>query len=248
MDELPSKAKHILTLAKGAQPKAEPGARERVRVRVDAALAGAAITTHSEDAARALGKLGRGKTFLTSSKVMLASSVLLLGGGAMLLGTRTPKATPDERPTPAEVASAEVRAYTEPRSQAVVAAPEPSEAAPRDEPPVSALATAQTQAGALAKQGGDRRFALAAEMSLLSEATDALAKRDAAHARALLIEHRKRFHNAQLREERAGLWVLVRCLEEPAAALDEAATFVRKSPTSLLAMRVKRACGLDDGT
>src|SRR5690242_6366288 len=102
MDELPSEAKSILTLARGAQPKADPGARERVRTRIDAALAGAVIATHGESVARALGKLAGGKP-LINGKVMLASAVLLIGGSSVFWAEHAFEVAPREVETSAEI-------------------------------------------------------------------------------------------------------------------------------------------------
>jgi hypothetical protein len=85
-------------------------------------------------------------------------------------------------------------------------------------------------------------------MALLSQAADALENKDVGKARTALNAHRQRFSRPQLREERDGLSVLARCLERPDSAQGEALSFVQKSPASILATRIKQACGLSDGT
>lgn len=242
MDELPREAKSVLALAKSAQPSPKQGARERVRVRVDAAVAAAALTK-SGNAGGSLGELGKSKSLLTTTKVMLASTALFIVTGGAWLATRAPVATRSEQPQATEVAAT---------AQGGTAAQARRTSAPASTPPspisststLTATATATKHASSPSTQ--EPSPSLAAEMSLLSQAADALNNQDTSKARVLLSEHKKRFRHPQLREERDGLSLLTHCLERPDAAQGEARSFVHKNPAMMLAARIKQACGLHD--
>jgi hypothetical protein len=254
MDELPSEAKRVLALAKRAQPGPEDGARERVRQRIEVAVVAAALA-EGELASGGLGKLGSGRRFLTSSKVMLASTALFIGVGGALLRGRAPVASPPQSPATVELAAAPSQAATaHDEARHALRAREPArfDQASDEVPAPAALQEIHTPhaQGARARPAnagaGEPSFALAAEMSLLSQAADALAEQDTSRARLALNEHQKRFRHPQLREEREGLSVLTRCMERPDGAQGEARSFVHKSPSSILAARIKQACRLSD--
>lgn len=237
MDELPREAKNMLALAKSAQPRPEPGARERVRSRVDAAVAAAALT-ESGSADEALSKLGTSKGLLTNTKVMLASAALFVAAGGVLLATRAPVAPRTER---AEVGEVEVLAVPQARKAEEEVGTSPS--------PSTSMSTS-TSTKHVSATPTLHEPSLADEMALLSQASDALNQRDTSRARLLLSEHKKRFRHPQLREERDGLSLLTHCLERPDAVRSEARSFVQRNPAMMLAARIKQACGLPehDGT
>jgi hypothetical protein len=245
MDELPSEAKRVLELAKGAQEGADLATRRQVRARVEAAVAAAGLAQGGHSSTASGKELGRARSFLTTTKVMIASGALLFGAGTALWGTSRQVASHSEAPAAEEAAPA-------PPTSKAPEATEFAQPAALDVTETTATASASREARKtrtpVGTGEGTQGHALAAEMSLLSQAADALANRDLGKARTVLSEHRQRFARPQLREEREGLLVLARCMERPEGAYSDALSFVRKSPASMLAARIKQACGLRDGT
>jgi hypothetical protein len=85
---------------------------------------------------------------------------------------------------------------------------------------------------------------LPAEMALIQSANDAVRQGHYDRALHLLDTHNARFANGILREERRGLRVLALCgLGQTASGLRERARFLRDSPRSVLADKVRSACG-----
>ena len=85
------------------------------------------------------------------------------------------------------------------------------------------------------------------ELSLLMAASDALETREAERALVLLAQHRERFPDSALEQERAGLGLVARCLragDQDARLGQEASTFLRRFPGAVLTARIRRACGL----
>jgi hypothetical protein len=174
--------------------------------------------------------------------------------GVSTLGATLMVASVKPRLPPARPAQ-EGRAQEQPGSR-----PVPVEAVPAtsQEPPNEALpdrsATLELKpeprAGgaprAAARAAGDAS-SLAQETTLLARAADLLNAGNAAAAKQLLEEHRRRFAHPLLREERDGLGVLARCIEQPARAQREARAFVARAPASLLVPRIDKACTLSGG-
>ena len=238
MDELPRDAQRILALARSAQPAPNARARQRVHEHVHAVLSAGALL-HSEQASRARGKFGASTGLFNGTKIMLASVALMIGTGATIISMREPPALvsnpppaapPQALPTPAEDVGQQP---IEP-----VGTARAGEAAPVQ------MAPARFANGGVAQP----QLSLAAELALLSQASDALINGDTSKAQHALAEHRRRFRNPQLREEREGLSVLVGCVERPHSAQSKAVAFVQKHPASVLATRIKRGCRLVDGS
>lgn len=88
----------------------------------------------------------------------------------------------------------------------------------------------------------ERDRALAAERMLLEQARTSLARQNPAEALAALNEHRQRFADGQLGEEREGLEVLARfAAGEVERAQAAAAEFKRRYPQSVLLRAIRRA-------
>jgi hypothetical protein len=189
---------------------------------------------------------------------MLASSALLFGAGAALWGAHARVASRPERPAAVEPALAAppptangaskqtesiVAAYVDVRSAKPVVPRRRTELLPAR---LAARSDATRASVESQREASDTGQALAAEMSLLSAAEEALARGDLGKARSALSEHQRRFAQPKLREERDGLGVLARCKEQPESAHKQALAFVHKSPSSMLTARIKEACGLND--
>lgn len=81
------------------------------------------------------------------------------------------------------------------------------------------------------------------ELRLLGEASKALREGRTEQARSVLSEHERRYSNTALAPERAGLDLLARCTDSPAAEVRRAALdFLRRSPNSPLAGNIRRKC------
>lgn len=243
MDELPSEAKSVLHLAKSAQVGVSSGTRTRVRARVEAAVAAGALSHSGRPPAAAGEPFAASKGFFTSTKVMLASGALLFGVGGALYGVHPGLALKSPSPVHAPAESVAKVALAKPAARAIT---DVTEAHSSVQP--SAAPDSRPAANMANKPAESSRHALAAEVSLLSQAAEALAVKDVERARSMLNEHRRRFARPQLREERDGLSLLARCIEREGRAQDDALAFVSQRPTSVLAGQIRRACGLQDGS
>lgn len=108
-------------------------------------------------------------------------------------------------------------------------------AAPADDVPV---------VPASAPDGEAQRGSVTAELALLAAAQRALRSGDAHEALALSQQHREQFARGALIEERAGIETLARCKlgQQPEAS---ARAFLARAPSSPLAARVRKECGLE---
>ena len=83
---------------------------------------------------------------------------------------------------------------------------------------------------------------LAQELSLLARAQRALREDDPRTALTIVQEHTARFPEGSLQEERSGIEALARCLLGESDA-DSVQAFLKRSPSSPLAARVRKECG-----
>jgi hypothetical protein len=81
------------------------------------------------------------------------------------------------------------------------------------------------------------------EVALLRHVEDAVGRRDTHEAHRLLAQHRARFPQPALLEERQGFSALVGCMEHGTGALLSSRAFVARYPNSVLTARVLAACG-----
>jgi hypothetical protein len=251
MDELPSDAKAMLELARDGHDPPDDGARARVRRRVALALAAPVVggALGGGKSATGAGAAAGGGTGIWGSwlgvKGWVAAALVVAGvGGATIIASNR-----SSGPRPVAPAA-------DAREQAPVAEAAQPAAGPRPQP--SAQISSAESAGAVPVATSGRRpghnargalragasMGLAQETELLSRAAQLLAQRDVAGARALLDEHRRSFRHPLLREEREGLLVLGRCVEDPSAAREQARLFLAHAPTSVLVARIASACAL----
>jgi hypothetical protein len=251
MDELPSDARAMLELARDGHDPPDDGARARVRQRLALALTVPALggVLGSGKSATGAGAAAGGAKGIWGSwlgvKGWVAAALVVAGlGGATIIASNRSGAP---RPA-APVADARAQALA-----AKVAQP-----APDPQPQPAAQASSAESAGVVPvatsgrRPGRNARGALRAgasmgltqETELLSRAAQLLAQRDVAGARALLDEHRRSFRQPLLREEREGLLVLGRCVEDPSAAREQARLFLARAPASVLVARIASACAL----
>jgi hypothetical protein len=110
----------------------------------------------------------------------------------------------------------------------------------------SAVETGTQQSGRagtkIASEPADESL-LKGELSLITEASQALDTGDAKAAMRALQTHRSRFGTGFLREEREALWVVALCeLGQTSKAVAARAQFDRSAPRSPLRVRIEKQC------
>lgn len=275
MDELPSKARELLALAREAhQPS--PEARDRVRRGVALALAasagaGAASAGTAAAASGTTGGVGAAKVGWlagTAGKLLVAGgTVVAIGAAGVALrhapvphdtGLRAAQAArpqvshvavPSAAPSPRAMADARdvlPPSAAEAVAPAATSAAEPAAViAPPAGKPVARVRPLRQPTHAVPAA---KPSALAAEMSLLAEASSALARGELVRARGLLQAHRAQFAHGQLGEERRGLETLAHCMTADTGAVTDARAYLRTAPDGVLAERIARACKLGNGS
>jgi hypothetical protein len=165
-----------------------------------------------------------------SGKVIALCAVLLASGAALGVYTRqspsapAPAASTTARPVPG--APAVSTFLPEPATAAPEATPSPP--APRPTPSAAA-------------SGGAR--SIQNELELIRAAQKNLHRGDASAALALLAEHARRYPAGALSEEREASRVFALCkLGNVAGARAQAERFLRRSPSSPFAERVRASC------
>ena len=255
MDELPSHAKAVLRRAHQHDECHDEDARRRVREGVARAVggsaAGAAVFARARVAAQPAAPITKGGPLLgVLGKLAVTATVVALVGSGIALRWPGVQA-PERRDT---------------RASAVASEPPVSESAPRSGSPSALAATAAEHrpsaqderagdAHAAAPQHAGRRSrgalvaarapapdTLDAEVRLLRRLEEAVTRRDTHEADRLLAQHRARFPQPVLLEERQGFSALVGCMEQRSGALGASRAFVTRYPNSVLTARVLRAC------
>ncbi|HEX2730855.1 MAG TPA: hypothetical protein VHM70_04590 [Polyangiaceae bacterium] len=114
--------------------------------------------------------------------------------------------------------------------------PEPASAARRTAHPGRAVVAS---AKPIVKDGS----ATLEDLRLLREASQALRQGDSARAQSLLNEHKERFPDSVVANERRGLGLLARCGSEPSASLRaEAERYLTQFPSSPVAESIRKQC------
>lgn len=252
MDELPQRAKAVLSLARDVHDPPDAAARERVRTKLAAALlvspASGAAAAHAAKVAQAATTKATYAGLFGSAKLWISGAVLVAAaGGAGLVAVSSSKqvnqpAHVSPAAAAAKVAPAEPTSRA-PRVEAVEASPERAPETPAPEV-VEASRNVRKATPRRVASAGSAHPSLAEERALLARAAEQLAAHDPDAALGLLSEHRKRFRQSQLSEEREGLRVLAHCLQHPAGTRAEARAFITRSPASVLVARIERACDL----
>jgi hypothetical protein len=216
MDELPSRARSVLSSARPYDECRDPSARARVLAGVLSATAVSSIgrTAAPERPAPSHGAwLGR-----LRSKALLSTGVLALVGTGVWLGHG---AAPEHARGPVHV---------------------PAVAVQGEEPEVAAAQPTEHLVAPLAPARREQRDTLDAELALLESADRALGAGTPERAQRLLRQHHARFPRSVLGVERAGLDVLVRCTVGAPGAVEAARAFVGDHAHSVVTRRVQRAC------
>lgn len=244
MSEYPPDVEQLLALAKDVHDPRDPDARQRVRQRVAATIAGgAAAAVASKALAHGVAKSGILSSLVT--KVTVASAVVITAG-TLTVSTVRQGETPKRRETTVQHARRDDSA--EP-AKAFAATEEVSEA----EAPLVAPATERAQTKPpkrvrrrRAKTKPKASDSLRPEMAMLKRASDALTRGEPAEAHAILTQYRALFPGATLREEHDGLRVVAACMMGHPRAKASARQFLARASASVLAARVSNACDLDD--
>jgi hypothetical protein len=235
MDELPKNAKKLIAEARGAHDPPR-GAQQRVWNRLEASDFGSGQALGTQGLGRgpkpALGK---------AAKVALTGGVIVaLGGAGYLLRGQMQSPHAGNAPSVIEAPRA---AQREP---APVVEDLPADAPVNTDRALShAPAVRSHRADRRPKSAGDGAGVLSGEVSLLSAASDALAHQDIARAGELLETYRVRYPRGQMREERAGLEILRRCLLDGREAEARAEDYLRSAPRGVLRGRIQHACKLE---
>jgi hypothetical protein len=245
MNELPSEAKRLLDLAKDAQRSVDPALRSRVRLRVDAALAGTLPLGSERAGAGFGGRAPAAGRHLVSPKFVVLSGVLLIGAGAILWASRREVSRADESAR-IELPAHAQRASSTPVPVGEVLTDAGAMVSINAEQKVQPAVDRAPQANAF-KAAPGLHGTLAAETTLLENASRALFAGDIEGARATLRVYRHRFRRPQLLLERDGLSVLADCMERSDNAQRDATAYIRQHPASVLVRRIQRVCGLGDG-
>lgn len=223
MDELPSRALAVLRLAQPLDECRDPAARARVHAAVLATVLPA--TAQAADAGPGVSAPVRLLSGLRA-KLLIASTVVAVVGASVALRRTQPPAAPAPAPTRSAAPSLA-------QPNVLASPPEAPTAAAAEAPPAKREAKPRRAATP------DR---LDAELSLLREVDQAVTRGDAPLATRLLAQHRARFPDSVLAVERAGLVVLVKCLEDAPDAARAARAFLAQNPRSVIAPRIERAC------
>lgn len=235
-DELSSSVKRLLEHER-ARPQPGPEVEARVLEKLTQSMLTAPLGADAPSSPAAAAPAS--VSGLGAVKLVLAA-VIGAGAGAGLHATfRAPEVRVVEVvrervvEVPVPVAPAPVEPVAEPvppiaRKPPVV---KPSPPAPTVPPPKSDQESSR-----------ERDRALAAERMLIEQARTSLARQNPAEALAALNEHRQRFADGQLGEEREGLEVLALfAAGEIERAKTAAAEFRRRFPQSVLLRSIRRA-------
>ncbi len=255
MNDLSSEARALLREARGFD---EPSLADSDRIRSSvlakvgiAVGAGAGITAATTSIAAAPAAV---TTVLTATAMKIGAAIVIAGslatGGYVALRPASGKRPPATEVTEAHATSAPVA----PPAPVMPAPVVPSTTATEDRriesahaphskssrrhvapPPVERAPTAQRATPDL--EG---------EARLLEQADADLRRGDANAALGRLTEHASKYPGGALREEREGMRVVALCRAGRAAEGNAAAErFLARSPRSLLATRIRAACGGD---
>jgi hypothetical protein len=227
MDELSPGARALLDAARGSDEPAPADAarvRQRVLVRIGSAGFSAALFTLSVERANAL--LG------AALPKFVAVALIAMGGSALYQHWKVSAGSAQSpvafaAPAAAATASASVPAAPLPPEPVASVAPAPVVTAPKPVAPAREV----------------HRDNLEAEMRWVRAADAALRAGDVGLALGLLNQHAREFPNGLLAEEREGLRVVAACQGGASPVVQRAASrFLRRSPRSLMAGRVRAAC------
>jgi hypothetical protein len=238
--------------------------KTRVRLRLAAELGSAAFATLAlagatqaglETGLRGAASAAQAKGVISSltAKLVLSSALLSVIAGALWLWPGADARRSEARHLPTRAASAQaVPLAVQPRADdgSAAQATEPA----KDERAAQPVALSTPQASArkrgaraakpeAAPEQAAADGTLGLELGLLREAQAALRRGAPERALQLAAEHQARFPAGVMKEERLGIEALAGC----ALGRDyraQAETFLRLLPSSPLAARVQKACGL----
>ncbi|MEY4509655.1 MAG: hypothetical protein RLZZ450_1777 [Pseudomonadota bacterium] len=267
-DALSPEVRAFLARAQRCHDVPGPEVKQRVRaavgvVLIAAPLGAAPVALHKVSAATKLAaRFGLGAKLGTS--VALAA---LVGTGSVLLPqlssstvrrtqgvVSAPAASADTQVAAVDPSSTPDRAATVPAVVAANATDRAAELAPAVSVEQLAPVAAQEESSR-APVGSETRVPDEAvvdrsELSLLMAASEALDAGDAERGLALLTQHRSRFPDSALDQERRGLSLVARCMRDSSSgsARDarlarEASGFLRRFPGAVLTARIRRTCG-----
>ena len=269
MDELPAHAKAVLRRAHQHDQCDDEDARRRVREGVERAVGTAVVgasvfgraRVEAQPAVPISASSSGAPLFALAGKLTASAALVALVATGIALRERgvepreagdtrgsavvsAPAAQPVE-PTPVGAKGTELPQATQDER----AADEQRSLPPSEDRRAQAALLPSVARGKTAGFEGSRapsrvsaRDTLAFEVALLRQLGEAVARRDTSEARSLLAQHRARFAQPALLEERQGFQALVRCMEHSPGALVSSRAFVARYPNSVLTARVLHEC------
>lgn len=247
MSELHSRLQELVDAAREVEV-APDELRGRLRgalaARLAAGAAAAAATTATTRAAAETAATAGSGVALAATKWVLVPAVMVAAVGATLW-LSPPRSEAPPAPPAQQIATSTPVAT--PRALAAPA-PVPSERGASAMASAAVAATPAAVAGT-GKQGGGAADSLAQEVALLRDAQRAVDGGNTAHALGLLARYQREFPRGVLRHEAAAVQVIARCRQGNSPSARAAAdSFVKAQPSSPLAERVRRACGVGAGS
>lgn len=261
-DALSPDVRAFLARAQRCHDVPGPEVKQRVRAAVGVALVAAPLGA-APVALKELGAATKLAARWSLGAKLGTSAVLaaLVGTGGVLLpqlGSHPVRTSRGVVSAPAEFADAQVAGLDRPasREQPATASATASSGAASGESATSAVPASAASAdapSALAAEGEPASAAPVAvvdrsELSLLMAASAALDAGDAGRGLVLLTQHRTRFPDSALDQERRGLSLVARCLRDGAGGVHdarlarEASAFLRRFPGAVLTARIRRTC------
>lgn len=225
MSELSPKAFALVSAGRGAlRPSAAD--RERITAGLRARLGGAVLPLEAVAATSLASRLAW-------AKLSMVGAVLGIAGGTTLFALHEPSPAPN---APVRDVFAAHAAHAAQAVQAPVERPFPA-----PNPAAAAAASAEPEPVPVSPRRSDR---LAEEVSILSRATSDLHAGRPASALRAVEEHRRKFPNGLLAEERRAALVQALCaLGRRDEAEPELARLARIAPQSANTLRAKQVCG-----
>ncbi len=229
-------------------------AQNRVRAALAASLAASAVVgVATTKAAASAGVAGAGAAKGAAAGFPVAWVKLIAGAGmatAVVVGgshlsQRTPQPVEQQALAPVQARASKPNRVTtaqhvEPVRDASPLAPPVAE---QSQPAATPAKTRPSAANAVARTSGSQPSTMLEELSLLRRASQELRAGHSSAAQRTLDEHKRRFPNTVLGDERQGLALVASCANGRSPQNHAAAErFVQAVPTSPLADSIKRRC------
>jgi len=253
MSELSQEARALID---GVSTLDDPSADDRARIRsrlamqLGAAAFSAAGVTNAGGVSGKTVAASKSGLFGMAGKAALCAGALCAAGTIWLLDWHAAPSVQHARPAPVNASRVQEAAPPLVVPPAVAAQPVVEAMAEPVALPNQTRLRRKAATSAVVADEADPATSLAAELSLLGRAQAALRARNPSQALALVREHEATFPDGIMKEERLGVAALSGCALLPAgssadgAERERALAFLKAAPSSPLAARLRKACGL----